>query len=162
MGGTVRHACRRVRDYGLATGGRMIHEIGTTRMGNNPSTSVLNKNSQAHDVKNLFVGRRRAVRQPGRQEPDVDDSSRCRCARASSSSQSARRGASDVGHESTTGAAGARAAPRRGARVSWTGADVPPQPRRRQALQPRADEYALHAEVLHAARVRDGRRPRRT
>ena len=33
----------------------MIHEIGTTRMGNNPSTSVLNKNSQAHDVKNLFV-----------------------------------------------------------------------------------------------------------
>ena len=33
----------------------MIHEIGTTRMGNNPSTSVLNKNGQAHDVKNLFV-----------------------------------------------------------------------------------------------------------
>jgi choline dehydrogenase-like flavoprotein len=41
--------------YGLATGGRMIHEIGTTRMGNNASTSVLNKNCQAHDVKNVFV-----------------------------------------------------------------------------------------------------------
>jgi choline dehydrogenase-like flavoprotein len=42
-------------DYGLATGGRIIHEIGTTRMGNNASTSVLNRNGQAHDVKNLFV-----------------------------------------------------------------------------------------------------------
>ena len=42
-------------NYGLATGGRIIHEIGTTRMGNNPSTSVLNKSGQAHDVRNLFV-----------------------------------------------------------------------------------------------------------
>jgi choline dehydrogenase-like flavoprotein len=41
--------------YGLATGGRMIHEIGTTRMGNDPSTSVLNKQCQTHDVKNVFV-----------------------------------------------------------------------------------------------------------
>jgi choline dehydrogenase-like flavoprotein len=41
--------------YGLATGGRMIHEIGTTRMGNDPSTSVLNRNCQAHDVRNVFV-----------------------------------------------------------------------------------------------------------
>jgi choline dehydrogenase-like flavoprotein len=41
--------------YGLATGGRIIHEIGCTRMGNDPSTSVLNSNCQAHDVKNLFV-----------------------------------------------------------------------------------------------------------
>jgi choline dehydrogenase-like flavoprotein len=42
-------------DYGLAAGGRIIHELGVTRMGNDPSTSVLNKNCQAHDVKNLFV-----------------------------------------------------------------------------------------------------------
>ena len=56
MGGTVLGTpAGRAANYGLATGGRMIHEIGTTRMGNNPSTSVLNKNSQAHDVKNLFV-----------------------------------------------------------------------------------------------------------
>ncbi len=38
------HADRERPDYGLATGGRIIHEIGTTRMGNDPSTSVLNKN----------------------------------------------------------------------------------------------------------------------
>jgi choline dehydrogenase-like flavoprotein len=41
--------------YGLAAPGRIIHEVGTTRMGNNPSKSVLNKNCQAHEVKNLFV-----------------------------------------------------------------------------------------------------------
>jgi choline dehydrogenase-like flavoprotein len=41
--------------YGLAAGGVIIHEIGTTRMGSNPSTSVLDKNCQAHDVKNVFV-----------------------------------------------------------------------------------------------------------
>jgi choline dehydrogenase-like flavoprotein len=41
--------------YGIAAGGRIIHELGVTRMGNDPSSSVLNKNCQAHDVKNLFV-----------------------------------------------------------------------------------------------------------
>ncbi|PRY86639.1 GMC family oxidoreductase [Mongoliibacter ruber] len=41
--------------YGLATPGRIIHEVGTTRMGDNPDTSVLNSNCQAHDCKNLFV-----------------------------------------------------------------------------------------------------------
>jgi choline dehydrogenase-like flavoprotein len=41
--------------YGLAAPGRIIHEVGTTRMGNNASTSVLNSNCQAHDCKNLFV-----------------------------------------------------------------------------------------------------------
>ena len=56
MGGTPTSTMpTREQNYGLATGGRMIHEIGTTRMGNNPSTSVLNKNGQAHDVKNVFV-----------------------------------------------------------------------------------------------------------
>jgi choline dehydrogenase-like flavoprotein len=43
------------RKYGLETPGRIIHEVGTTRMGNNRNTSVLNKYNQAHDVKNLFV-----------------------------------------------------------------------------------------------------------
>ncbi len=42
-------------DYGLAAGGRIIHELGVTRMGNDPSTSVLNKYCQAHDAKNVFV-----------------------------------------------------------------------------------------------------------
>jgi choline dehydrogenase-like flavoprotein len=41
--------------YGIEAGGRIIHEAGVTRMGSNPSTSVLNAHCQAHDVKNVFV-----------------------------------------------------------------------------------------------------------
>ncbi len=41
--------------YGLYAGGRIIHELGVTRMGNDASTSVVNANCQAHDVKNVFV-----------------------------------------------------------------------------------------------------------
>ena len=41
--------------YGIAPGGRIIHEVGVTRMGSNPSTSALNKNCQAHDARNVFV-----------------------------------------------------------------------------------------------------------
>jgi choline dehydrogenase-like flavoprotein len=41
--------------YGLLNGGRIIHEVGTTRMGDDPKTSVVNKSCQAHDVKNLFI-----------------------------------------------------------------------------------------------------------
>lgn len=41
--------------YGLETPGRIIHEGGTTRMGNDPKTSVLNKWGQAHECKNLYV-----------------------------------------------------------------------------------------------------------
>jgi choline dehydrogenase-like flavoprotein len=41
--------------YGIEAGGRIIHEAGVTRMGNDPSTSVLNRHCQAHDVKNVFV-----------------------------------------------------------------------------------------------------------
>jgi choline dehydrogenase-like flavoprotein len=36
-------------------GGSIIHEIGCTRMGADPKTSVLNQYCQAHEVKNLFV-----------------------------------------------------------------------------------------------------------
>jgi choline dehydrogenase-like flavoprotein len=43
------------QNYGLAVGGLIIHEAGATRMGNDPTTSVLNRFSQAHDVRNLFV-----------------------------------------------------------------------------------------------------------
>jgi choline dehydrogenase-like flavoprotein len=42
-------------DYGLAAPGRIIHEAGTVRMGNDPKKSALNKWNQAHDCKNLFV-----------------------------------------------------------------------------------------------------------
>jgi choline dehydrogenase-like flavoprotein len=38
-----------------APGGTAIHEMGTARMGNDPSESVLNRWNQAHDVPNLFL-----------------------------------------------------------------------------------------------------------
>ena len=41
--------------YGILPGGRIIHEIGVTRMGDGPRTSVVNRYCQTHDVKNLFV-----------------------------------------------------------------------------------------------------------
>lgn len=41
--------------YGLENPGRIIHEVGTTRMGDDPKRSVLNKYNQAHDAKNVFV-----------------------------------------------------------------------------------------------------------
>jgi len=43
------------KQNGLAAPGRIIHEVGTTRMGDDPKTSVLNSHSQAHECKNLFV-----------------------------------------------------------------------------------------------------------
>jgi choline dehydrogenase-like flavoprotein len=56
MGGTsLRPMPSKDSGYGIATGGRIIHEVGTTRMGTDPTTSVLNKYCQAHEVKNLFV-----------------------------------------------------------------------------------------------------------
>ncbi len=67
-GGTVFHGAKRTdaalesdeaegkSRYGISKGGEIIHELGTVRMGNDPKTSALNKNGQAHDVKNLFVG----------------------------------------------------------------------------------------------------------
>jgi choline dehydrogenase-like flavoprotein len=41
--------------FGIQPGGKIIHEVGTARMGANPKTSVLNGYCQAHDVENLFV-----------------------------------------------------------------------------------------------------------
>jgi choline dehydrogenase-like flavoprotein len=56
MGGTPLTPMPTEEDgYDLAAGGRIIHEIGCTRMGNDPGTSVLNSHCQAHDVKNVFV-----------------------------------------------------------------------------------------------------------
>lgn len=42
-------------NYGLETPGRIIHEAGTVRMGNDPKKSALNKWNQAHDCENVFV-----------------------------------------------------------------------------------------------------------
>ncbi len=41
--------------YGLQAPGRIIHEVGTIRMGDDPKKSALNSNCQAHECKNLFV-----------------------------------------------------------------------------------------------------------
>ncbi|MDA9322963.1 GMC family oxidoreductase [Flavobacteriaceae bacterium] len=43
------------REYGLEAPGRIIHEVGTTRMGNNPKTSVVNQFQQLHDANNVFI-----------------------------------------------------------------------------------------------------------
>ena len=42
-------------NYGLETPGRIIHEVGTVRMGDDRKKSALNRYCQAHDCKNLFV-----------------------------------------------------------------------------------------------------------
>jgi choline dehydrogenase-like flavoprotein len=56
MGGEVTDPMpSRAEGYGIATGGSIIHEVGGVKMGNDPSTSVLNAHCQAHDVPNLFV-----------------------------------------------------------------------------------------------------------
>ena len=56
MGGEVFSAMPpKERGYGIATGGAIIHELGTVRMGGDPKTSALNAWCQAWDCKNLFV-----------------------------------------------------------------------------------------------------------
>ena len=42
-------------NYGLLKPGEIIHEVGTTRMGNDPNTSVTNKHQQLHDANNVFI-----------------------------------------------------------------------------------------------------------
>jgi choline dehydrogenase-like flavoprotein len=42
-------------NFGLNKPGEIIHEVGTTRMGNDPKTSVCNKYQQLHDADNVFI-----------------------------------------------------------------------------------------------------------
>jgi choline dehydrogenase-like flavoprotein len=56
MGGTVFSPMPEAKDgYGISSGGSIIHELGTVRMGNDPERSALNAHCQAHDCPNLFV-----------------------------------------------------------------------------------------------------------
>jgi choline dehydrogenase-like flavoprotein len=56
MGGKVFSTMpQKDKGYGIARGGEIIHELGTTRMGTDPAKSVVDANCRAHDVKNLFV-----------------------------------------------------------------------------------------------------------
>ncbi|HEX9565546.1 MAG TPA: GMC family oxidoreductase [Gemmatimonadaceae bacterium] len=45
----------RERGYGIATGGSIIHELGTVRMGRDEQSSALNQWCQAWDCRNLFL-----------------------------------------------------------------------------------------------------------
>ena len=56
MGGVVLgDAPGKDQNYGLLNPGRIIHEVGTTRMGSDPKTSVVNEFERLHDVENVFV-----------------------------------------------------------------------------------------------------------
>jgi len=55
MGGKVLNPPQTDGSKAIATGGAIIHEVGTTCMGSDPKNSVLNQYCQAWDVKNLFV-----------------------------------------------------------------------------------------------------------
>lgn len=56
MGGiTLGDMPSKEQGYGITAPGQIIHEVGVTRMGDDPNTSVLNKYCQAHDVDNVFV-----------------------------------------------------------------------------------------------------------
>ncbi|HWM27904.1 MAG TPA: GMC family oxidoreductase [Woeseiaceae bacterium] len=42
-------------EQAISKGGQIIHEVGTTRMGDDPDTSVTNQYGQSWEIKNLFV-----------------------------------------------------------------------------------------------------------
>ena len=54
-GGRVTSSAGADRNWGIARGGEIIHEVGATKMGDNGKTSVLNQYCQAWDCKNLFI-----------------------------------------------------------------------------------------------------------
>jgi choline dehydrogenase-like flavoprotein len=54
-GGVVTTVTANDPSGGMTHGGEVIHEVGATRMGNDPKTSALNSHCQAWDCKNLFV-----------------------------------------------------------------------------------------------------------
>jgi len=54
--------------YGLGLG---IHEMGTSRMGHDPKTSVLNKHNQLHDVPNVYVTDGSAMTSAGNVNPSL-------------------------------------------------------------------------------------------
>ena len=51
--------------------GLQIHEMGTARMGHDPSTSVLNQHNQTHDIPNLFVTDGAAMTSSACQNPSL-------------------------------------------------------------------------------------------
>jgi choline dehydrogenase-like flavoprotein len=54
-GGKVTYSSDEKTNWGISRGGEIIHEVGATKMGDDPKTSVLNQHCQAWDCKNVFV-----------------------------------------------------------------------------------------------------------
>jgi choline dehydrogenase-like flavoprotein len=54
-GGKVFEKSGEDSNWGISKGGEIIHEVGATKMGDDPKTSVLNQYCQAWDCKNLFI-----------------------------------------------------------------------------------------------------------
>ena len=54
-GGEVVRSAGPEKQWGISKGGEIIHEVGTTQMGNDRKKSVLNPYCQAWDCKNLFA-----------------------------------------------------------------------------------------------------------
>lgn len=56
MGATITYGIGNAENnYGLAAPGRIIHEVGTVRMMDDPKKGPINKYAQAHECKNLFI-----------------------------------------------------------------------------------------------------------
>ena len=71
MGGQVTRSTRTPAEK-ISTGGEIIHEVGTIRMGDDPKTSVLNKILPGARREESVCGGWRAVCQQSGQESDVD------------------------------------------------------------------------------------------
>jgi len=54
-GGVITSSRGPEKRWGISNGGEIIHEVGATKMGADPKTSVLNQYCQAWDCKNLFI-----------------------------------------------------------------------------------------------------------
>ena len=48
-----------------------VHLLGTCRMGNDPKTSVVDRNNRAHDVRNLFIVDGSSLVTSGRGQPTM-------------------------------------------------------------------------------------------
>jgi choline dehydrogenase-like flavoprotein len=55
MGGKIDWGGDLTPEQAISKGGEIIHEVGTTRMGDDPATSVTNQYGQTWDVDNLFI-----------------------------------------------------------------------------------------------------------
>lgn len=55
MGGQVTYSSGAENNWGISRGGEIIHEVGTTKMGNDPKNSVLDSYCRSWECKNLFI-----------------------------------------------------------------------------------------------------------